>query len=91
MRKEEKISIMKKGSEVSKRSSPTSPLLHSSYLEHNLKCFSGDTCLWGKIIPPLFCPDFEFDLIFSREGGGSKDILSIKVVLLLLNEPIFFE
>ena len=45
----------------------------------------------GKIIPPLFCPDFEFDLMLRGEGGGSKEILSIMVVLLLLNEPIFFE
>ena len=78
-------------SKVSKRTSPIAPLLHSGYLEHNLECFSGDTWLWGKIIPPLFCPDFEFDHIFSGDDGGSKDILSIMGGLLLLNEPIFFE
>jgi hypothetical protein len=38
-----------------------------------------------------FCPDFEFDLIFSGEGGGSREILNIMVVLLILNEPILFE
>jgi len=91
LRKEEKIRITKKRSEVSKIRSPISSLLHSCYFEHNLKCFSGDTWLWGKIIPPLFCPDFKFDLLFNGEGGGSKEILSIMVVLLLLNEPIFFE
>ena len=44
----------------------------------------------SETIPPLFYPDFEFDLIFSREGGSSKGILSMTVVLLILNEPILF-
>jgi hypothetical protein len=39
----------------------------------------------------MFCPNFEFNLIFSGEGGGSREILSITVVLLILNKPIFFE